>query len=75
MTDNETIDRRDVRGYGEMNDDRSVNVLEHPLGDGFDLEEHYIHYEDTTYGERWRRRAGNKSKAARLLGMKTLSDS
>lgn len=71
MTDNETIDRRDVTAaIGEMNDDRSVNVLEQPLGDGFDLEEHLNSLRGHYLRRAMEEAAGNKSKAARLLGMK-----
>jgi DNA-binding NtrC family response regulator len=70
MTDNETIDRRDVTAaIGEMDDDRSINLMEQPLGDGFDLEKHLNtirgHYLCRAMDEA----AGNKTKASRLLGI------
>ena len=71
MTDNEVIDRQDITtAIGEMDGDQTLNVLEQPLGDGFDLEEHI-----NSLRKHYLRRAmdeakGNKTRAARLLGMK-----
>lgn len=71
MTDNEVIDRQDVTAaIGEMAADQTLNILEQPLGDGFDLDEHI-----NSLRKHYLRRAmaeskGNKTRAARLLGMK-----
>lgn len=71
MTANDVIDRQDITSaIGEMDADQTVNMLEQPLGDGFDLEEHI-----NSLRKHYLRRAmseakGNKTRAARLLGMK-----
>jgi DNA-binding NtrC family response regulator len=71
MTDNNVIDRQDITSaIGEMDCDQTLNMLEQPLGDGFDLEEHI-----NSLRRHYLRRAmseanGNKTRAARLLGMK-----
>jgi transcriptional regulator with GAF, ATPase, and Fis domain len=71
MTDNDVIDCHDITAaIGEMADGQTVNVLERPLGDGFVLDEHI-----NSLRKHYLRRAldesnGNKTQAARLLGMK-----
>jgi DNA-binding NtrC family response regulator len=71
MADGEVIDRADITAAtGELGDDTTLNVLEHPLGDDFNLEEHlnsiHRHYLRRAMEEA----RGNKTRAARLLGMK-----
>jgi DNA-binding NtrC family response regulator len=71
MTDNETIDRRDVTAaIGEMDEDRSINLLEQPIGNGFDLEEHLNSVRGHYLRRAMEEAAGSKTKASRLLGMK-----
>jgi len=71
MTDNEVINRQDITSaIGEMASDPAVNILEQPLGEGFDLDEHV-----NSLRSHYLRRAmdeanGNKTRAARLLGIK-----
>lgn len=71
MTDNDVIDCHDITAaIGEMADGQTVNVLERPLGNGFNLNEHI-----NSIRKHYLRRAldesnGNKTQAARLLGMK-----
>jgi transcriptional regulator with PAS, ATPase and Fis domain len=63
MADGETLDRQDfVAATGGLRDDPDLNVLEHPLGEGFDLEEHLKNraMEDAR---------GVKTRAAELLGL------
>jgi transcriptional regulator with GAF, ATPase, and Fis domain len=71
MAEGEVIERRDVvAAVGDMDAGPSLNVLEHPLGDGFDLDEHLKsiqrHYLRRAMGEA----RGVKARAAKLLGMK-----
>jgi DNA-binding NtrC family response regulator len=71
MTDNEVIDRQDITAaIGEMDGDQTLNVLEQPLGDGFDLEEHINALRKHYLRRAMEEAKGNKTRAARLLGMK-----
>jgi DNA-binding NtrC family response regulator len=70
MADGETLKRQDlVAAIGGVRDDFDLNVLEQPLGNGFNLEEHL----KTIQGHYLRRgmeeARGNKTQAARLLGI------
>jgi DNA-binding NtrC family response regulator len=70
MADGGTIDRQDlVAAIGGVRDDLDLNVLEQPLGNGFNLDEHL-----KTIQRHYLRRAmeearGKKTQASRLLGM------
>jgi DNA-binding NtrC family response regulator len=71
MTDNEVIDRRDItEAIGDLEDDSTVNILEQPLGDGFDLEEHLNSVRKHYLRRAMEESRGVKTHAARLLGMK-----
>jgi DNA-binding NtrC family response regulator len=71
MTDNDEIDDHDITAaIGEMAGGQTVNVLERPLGNGFNLNEHI-----NSIRKHYLRRArdesnGNKTQAAHLLGIK-----
>ena len=70
MADGDTLSRQDlVAAIGGVRDDLDLNVLEQPLGNGFDLEEHLKsiqrHYLQRAMAEA----RGNKTRAARLLGI------
>jgi len=70
MAEGDTLDRQDlVAGIGGVSDDPDLNVLEQPLGDEFNLEEHLKviqrHYLRRAMDEA----GGNKTRAARLLGI------
>ena len=72
LTDGKTIGRKELAAsLGEMRDlnANSLGLLDRPLGDGFELEEHLnlirIKYLQRAMGES----DGVKAKAARLLGM------
>jgi DNA-binding NtrC family response regulator len=70
MAGGDSLDRPDlVSASGEAAQDGAVNVLEQPLGDGFNLDEHL-----KTIQRHYLRRAmeqarGNKTRAADLLGL------
>jgi DNA-binding NtrC family response regulator len=70
MADADILNRQDlVAATGALGDDVDLNVLEHPLGDGFDLEEH-LKYVQKHYLRRAMEEArGVKTRAASLLGM------
>lgn len=71
MADGEVINRRDVTSaVGEVGADISPNLLECPLGDSFDLEEHLNFIRRHYLGRAMREANGVKTRAARLLGMK-----
>ncbi len=71
MADGEVIDRRDVTAaIGGVATDRASDVLEQPLGDGFNLEEYLNSIRRHYLRRAMRETGGNKTRAARLLGMK-----
>jgi transcriptional regulator with GAF, ATPase, and Fis domain len=53
-----------------MDADPALRVLEHPLGDGFDLEEHLKAIQRHYLRRAMEESRGVKAKAARLLGYK-----
>ena len=71
MAASKVIDRQDIMAaIGELNDDQPVNVLEQPLGNGFNLEEHLNSIHRHYLRRAMQEARGNKSQAARLLGIK-----
>jgi DNA-binding NtrC family response regulator len=70
MADGDTLDRQDLTAAaGGLGEEPEVNVLEQPLGDGFNLDEHL-----KTIQRHYLRRAmaearGVKTRAAQLLGL------
>lgn len=71
MTDSGSVDRLDITAaIGEMDNEPTRNLLEQPLGDSFDLDEHLnsirVHY----LRRAMREAQGVKSQASKLLGMK-----
>lgn len=70
MADGEIIDRRDVTAaLGDMMEDSALNVLEQPLGDGFNLEEHLNSIRKHYLRRAMEQARGSKAQAARLLAM------
>lgn len=70
MTDNEVIDHLDITSaIGEMDNDKTLNILEQLLGNGFNLDEHlnmvHFHYLERALNEA----KGNKTQATKLLGL------
>jgi DNA-binding NtrC family response regulator len=71
MTDGELIERRDLTdAIGDVNTDRMLNALERNLGDGFNLDEHMNSIQRHYLRRAMEEAKGNKTRAARLLGMK-----
>ena len=71
MTDTDVIDRREITAaIGEMDDDNTVNLLEQPLGGGFDLEEHLNSLRKHYLRRAMEESKGVKARAAKLLGLK-----
>ncbi len=71
MAEGEVIERRDlVAAVGELDGDPAIKVLEHPLGDGFDLEEHLKSIQRHYLRRAMEESRGIKAEAARLLGYK-----
>ncbi|MDB5308644.1 MAG: zraR 8 [Gemmataceae bacterium] len=71
MTDGEVIERRDLAAaVGNLAGGRSADALDCPLGDGFDVEEHVNDIRRHYLRRAMEQARGNKSQAARLLGMK-----
>jgi DNA-binding NtrC family response regulator len=70
MADGETLNRQDFVGaIGSVSDDLDLNVLEQPLGDGFDLEDHLKSIQSHYLRRAMEEARGNKTQAARLLGI------
>ncbi len=70
MADGETLDRQDlVAATGGLRDDPDLNVHEHPLGDGFDLEKHLEKIQSQYLLRAMEAARGVKTRAARLLGL------
>jgi DNA-binding NtrC family response regulator len=70
MAEGEVIERRDlVAAVGPL-DGEAVTILEHPLGDGFDLEEHLKSIQRHYLRRAMQESKGVKAEAARLLGYK-----
>ncbi len=70
MADGDTIDRADlVAATGGMPEDADLRVLEQPLGDGFDLEEHLKEIQRHYLRRAMEEAGGVKTRAARLLGL------
>jgi len=69
MAEGDTIERGDVvAAVGNLGIGQQANALDHPLGDGFDLEEHLMSIQ-RHYLRRGRDESrGVKAEAARLLG-------
>jgi len=71
MAEGEIIERRDlVAAVGDMASDAAATILEHPLGDGFDLEEHLKSIQRHYLRRAMQESQGVKVEAARLLGYK-----
>jgi DNA-binding NtrC family response regulator len=70
MADGETLNRQDFVGaIGSVSDDLDLNVLEQPLGDGFDLEDHLKSIQSHYLRRAMEEARGSKTQAARLLGI------
>ncbi len=70
MANGETIERRDITAaIGDFLDDSDLNVLEQPLGDGFNLEEHLNSIRRHYLRRAMEEARGNKTRAARLLSI------
>ena len=54
---------------GGLRDDPDLNVLEHPLGDGFDLEDHLKAIQRHYLRRAMEDARGVKTRAAELLGL------
>jgi DNA-binding NtrC family response regulator len=73
LTDEEKIDRRElVAALGEMPDrnGHAPSIIDHPLGDDFDLELYLNSIHKAYLGRAMDEAQGVKAHAARLLGMK-----
>jgi transcriptional regulator with GAF, ATPase, and Fis domain len=71
MAEADTIERGDiVAAVGNLDLGQRVNPLEHPLGDGFDLEEHLKSIQRHYLRRAMQESQGIKVEAARLLGYK-----
>jgi transcriptional regulator with GAF, ATPase, and Fis domain len=71
MAEGEVIERSDlVAAVGDMDADAAVTVMEHPLGNGFDLEEHLKSIQRHYLRRAMEDSRGVKAEAARLLGYK-----
>jgi DNA-binding NtrC family response regulator len=70
MAHGETLNRQDlVAAIGGVHDDFDLNVLEQPLGNGFNLEEHLKSIQRHYLRRGMEEARGNKTQAARLLGI------
>jgi DNA-binding NtrC family response regulator len=70
MADGETLNRQDVMAaIGGARDDLDLSVLEQPLGNGFNLEEHLKSLQRHYLRRGMEEARGNKTQAARLLGI------
>lgn len=73
MAEGDVLERDDlIAALAEMpeNSGQGVNVLDTPLGDGFDLEEHLNELRRQYLQRAMEEAGGTKAKAARLLGIK-----
>src|SRR5262245_50833484 len=69
MADGDTLNRQElVAAIGGVGDP-DLNVLEHPLGDGFDLEEHLKSIQRHYLRRAMEEAGGVKTRAADLLGL------
>jgi DNA-binding NtrC family response regulator len=70
MADGDTLNRQDVvPALGGVGEDPDVNVLERPLGDGFNLEEHLKAIQRHYLRRAMEEAGGVKTRAADLLGL------
>jgi DNA-binding NtrC family response regulator len=70
MADGEVLNRQDLAAAaGGVRDDPSLNVLERPLGDGFNLGEHLKAIQRHYLRRAMQEAGGVKTRAAELLGM------
>jgi DNA-binding NtrC family response regulator len=70
MADGDTLDRQDlVAAAGGLDDAPDLNVLEQPLGDGFNLEEHLKAIQRHYLRRAMEEARGVKTRAADLLGL------
>jgi DNA-binding NtrC family response regulator len=70
MADGDVLNRQDlVAATGGLGDDVDLNALEHPLGEGFDLEEHLKSIQKHYLRRAMEEARGVKTRAASLLGM------
>jgi DNA-binding NtrC family response regulator len=70
MADGDTLDRQDlVAATGGLRDDPDLNVLEQPLGDGFNLDEHLKAIQCHYLRRAMEEARGVKTRAAKLLGL------
>ncbi len=73
LTDNDHIGRNEMNAaIGELPNSSGpkLNIENHPLGDGFDLQKHLQAIQISYLQHAMQEAHGNKSEAARLLGMK-----
>lgn len=70
MADGEALNRQDlVAAIGGVRDDFDLKLLEQPLGNGFNLEDHLNAIQRHYLRRGMEESRGNKSQAARLLGI------
>jgi transcriptional regulator with PAS, ATPase and Fis domain len=70
MAEGDILNRQDLAAaLGNARDEMDLNVLEQPLGAGFDLEEHLKSIQRHYLRRGMEEARGNKTKAARLLGI------
>jgi DNA-binding NtrC family response regulator len=70
MAEGDTLDRQDlVAAVGAMGAGPDANVLEQPLGDGFDLDEHLKAIQRHYLRRAMEQARGVKTRAAELLGL------
>jgi DNA-binding NtrC family response regulator len=70
MADGDTLDRHDLAAAtGGLAESPELNVLEQPLGDGFDLDEHLKDIQRHYLRRAMEEARGVKSRAAKLLGI------
>lgn len=70
MTEGEVIQPADLRAtVAEMSPEANLDPLEHPLGDGFSLEDHLQAIQKHYLRRAMEEAEGVKTQAARLLGI------
>jgi DNA-binding NtrC family response regulator len=70
MADGDTLEAADLAAAtGGLGDDRDLNLLARPLGDGFNLDEHLKSIQRDYLRRAMEEARGNKTRAAGLLGI------
>jgi transcriptional regulator with PAS, ATPase and Fis domain len=72
MSEGKSLDRADiVAAVAEVPGQAAVDVMEHPLGEGFDLEDHLNNVRKHLLRRAMQEAKGVKTRAAKLLGFKS----